>query len=145
VRVLGGAGEVFDEPPGHGGRGHGLAGGDDPDGGEEAIPRSPLPCPTGAPVDGPHLGQGRSAGVDDVGQRVGRALGVASQRGRGALGLHHHDRDSVRDHVVEFAGEVGSFRRDGEFGALALFAFQVGGAPLQRGQVLPAGAGVVAA
>ena len=72
----------------------------------------------GKPQQASHLGQRGTAGGRRCCKRRGGAVGMAAQRGRGALRLHHHHREAVRDHVVQLTGEAGAFGSDGELRAL---------------------------
>ena len=91
-----------------------------------------------------HLGQRGPANGDDLLHGPGAALRVPLLRGDRGLGLRHHDRQAVRDHVVQLPCDPGPLRGGGQRGALALLAFQVLGALLEDAHLVPATADAVA-
>ena len=112
-------------------------------------PSSPMPgcgaallrwavlLPAQHPEQAPHLGQRLAPGGGDGGQGLLGPARVGGQRVGGAVRLHHHDADVVRDHVVEFPGDPGPLR-DGRDPRLGVpFPFQPGGPLLQVGVVGP--------
>ena len=78
-----------------------------------------------------HLGEGLAAGGGDGGQRLPGPVRVGAERIRGAVGLHHHDADVVRDHVVQLAGDPGPLGRGGDLRLGIPFPLQPGGPVLQ--------------
>ena len=73
----------------------------------------------------------------DRGQRLPGPLRVGVQRVRGAVRLHHHHADVVRDHVVQFAGDPGPLGRRGDLRLGVPLALQPGRPVLQAGVVRP--------
>ena len=70
--------------------------------------------------------------------------GARVQHVRGAVGLHDHHRDVVRDDVVQLAGDTGAFGGGGDLGLCLALLLQPGGALLQLRVVGAAGAQRVA-
>ena len=73
-----------------------------------------------------HLGQRGPAGVADGGECL---LGLLGRRVRGvqaSVGLDDHDRQPVRDHVVDLAGDPGPLVRDGQLGLAIAVPFELG-------------------
>ncbi len=91
----------------------------------------PLFLPAQHPEHAPHLGERLAPGGRDGGQGLLGPAWVGGQRVRGAVGLHHHDADVVRDHVVQFPGDPGPLG-DGRDPRLGVpLPFQPGGPVLQ--------------
>ena len=80
-----------------------------------------------------HLGQRLAAGGLDRAQRADRGVGVAVEHAARRAGLHDHDRDRVRDDVVQLARDPHALARHGVALALGALALELLGARPQLG------------
>ena len=88
-----------------------------------------------------HLGQRLAAGGLDRAQRADRGVGVAVEHAARRAGLHDHDRDRVRDDVVQLARDPHALARHRVALALGALALELLGArPQLGGQVRAAAA-----
>ena len=79
-----------------------------------------------------HLVQRLPAGLFDRERSLPRPRRLLWKEEAGGLGLDRHDRHTMRDHVMEIAGDAGALRDDGGARPLLALAPESGGPVLER-------------